>query len=74
MIKSILFMTGILAALKAGSILNLVQPILTDFSSIMDDKWETDYESSIETKGVDSVLIQLLISTRREHSCNYLRK
>lgn len=67
-------MTGILAALKAGSILNLVQPIFTDSNSIIDDKWETDYASSIETKGVDSVLIQLLISTRRELSCNYLRK
>ena len=74
MIKSILFMTGILAALKDGRILNLVQPIFTDSSSIIDDNWETDYASSIETKGVDSVLIQLLISTRREHSCNYLRK
>lgn len=67
-------MTGILAALKDGRILNLVQPIFTDSSSIIDDNWETDYASSIETKGVDSVLIQLLISTRREHSCNYLRK
>ena len=71
MIKSILFMTGILAALKAGSLLNLVQPIFTDSSSNMDDNWETDYASSIETKGVDSVLIQLLFSPRREHSCNY---
>ncbi len=38
-------MTGILAAMKAGSILNLVQPIFTDSSSIMDDNWETDYVS-----------------------------
>jgi len=32
-----------MAEMEYGRILNLVQPIFTDTSSIMDDKWETSY-------------------------------